>query len=147
MEQLPDGCMLCRAAGVSFEGRQERVRKLRPGQALVLRKHSGNGFDVYAIGIFDPAECENPLGFVARDIKEHRVFEMVRQRSEMPARVHRVNQGRGGHGLWGFMVAISDRAVSPVATFSTSTSMPHVDRVFDDKLCHIVIRRRSEIGT
>jgi hypothetical protein len=64
MEQLSGGRMLFRAVGVSFEGRQERIRKHRSGQELVLRKHSGNGYDVYAIGIFDPANRENPLGLL-----------------------------------------------------------------------------------
>jgi hypothetical protein len=76
MEQIPDGRVLCRAVGVSFEGRQTAVRKLQPGQnLLLLLKHLGNGEDTYGIGIFDRADCKSPLGFIGRDIKHHRVFE------------------------------------------------------------------------
>jgi hypothetical protein len=98
MEQLPDGRMLFRAVGVSFEGRQDLVRKLRPSQELVLCKHSGNGYDTYAIGIFVLADCETPLGFVGRDIKHHTVFAPVRTGSGMAARVHRIDRGRGHYG-------------------------------------------------
>jgi hypothetical protein len=92
MEQLLDGRMLCRAVGVSFDGRQAAVRKLRPGQELVLLKHSGNGFDAYGIGIFDPADRNSPLGFIGRDTKHHRVFDAVRLESGMPTNVHQSGQ-------------------------------------------------------
>jgi hypothetical protein len=138
MDQLPNGRMLCRAVGVSFEGRQDLVRKLRPGQDLVLRKHSGNEHDIYAIAIFDPADRETPLGFVGRDIKHHRVFDPVRKETEMPARVHRINRGRGRHGPWGFLVEIVDLSVA-----SDTGSSACSDPAFNDTVCQIVLKRQS----
>lgn len=138
MEQLPNGRMRRRVVGVSFEGRQERVRKLRPGQELVLCKHSGNGYDTYAIGIFDLADRENPLGFVGRDIKDHKVFDPVRNGIEMPARVHRINRGRGYHGPWGFMVEVNDLSMN-YGTGSSACSDPAPD----DTVCQIVLKRRT----
>jgi hypothetical protein len=133
--------MLCRAVGVSFEGRQTAVRKLRPRQNLVLLKHLGNGEGTYGIGIFDPADCKSPLGFIGRDIKHHKVFKAVCTGSGMAATVHRIYRGRGRHGPWGFMVAIADPAVTHIAGFSSST--PCVDSASNDMVCKIVIKRQS----
>jgi hypothetical protein len=143
MEQLPNGYMLCRVVGVSFDGRQDLVRKLRLGQELVLLKHSGNGYDTYGIGIFNPADCKSPLGFIGRDIKHHKVFESVRTGLGMAARVHRINRGRGRHGPWGFMVAIADPAVTHVAGFSACRAGTSVDPASNDMVCQIVIKQRS----
>ncbi|GAQ86640.1 hypothetical protein KFL_003010150 [Klebsormidium nitens] len=95
------------------EARLDAIRKLWVGQALVLSKNLGGGFDTYAIGIFDPANRTAPLGFIGRDDKHHGVFEPSRTGVELPVKVHRINRARGRHGPWHFAVAIAESVAAP----------------------------------
>jgi hypothetical protein len=134
MEELADGRTLCRAVGVTFEGRRNRIRMLQPGQELILRKYLMDGYSAYGIGIFDPTDCGSPgssLGFIGREFKYHRVFGPIRRGSEMQARVHRVYWGRCGP--CGFEVEI----------FNDSSSSTSYNPALDDTLCEIVRRNRS----
>lgn len=55
-------CFYTKIAGVSFEGRQDKIRDLAPGQKLVLTREPENEFDPNAIKVTAPGSID--LGFL-----------------------------------------------------------------------------------
>lgn len=76
MDQSVPGT-LCRAVGVSFEGRQAAVCQLQAGQALLLVRDHTNVHDPYAIAIYSVGNSSAPLGYIGRDQNHMGVFESL----------------------------------------------------------------------
>jgi hypothetical protein len=90
---------LYRATGVTFEGRQDAVGMLQPGQPLTLIRDSYNAHDPHAISIhlvFDGSR--KSLGYINREVNCSSAFDALLFGHELLAAVYSVGEGYSGFG-------------------------------------------------
>lgn len=119
-----------RVAGVSFDNRdgssrQTYIRRVKKGDAIVLRREPENFFDANAIAVdwLDPDGTPCQLGYVPRNLAAV-LAHVVDKGAKLTAQVMR--KGGGGHRLAGVRVTID--MVADQSPFAEVTGLEPVVR-------------------